>query len=122
MGQMTPYFKLEMLPTKTEFPMIRLEKFTEDDFEQFISWMDNEKFMYQFGGSSFSFPVTVEQLKEYIADKSHRIFRVLDAPTNRVIGHADISHLNIKNKSARLCRILIANEQDRGKGYGKNLF
>ena len=100
--------------------MIRLEKFTENDFEQFISWMDTEKFMYQFGGASFAFPLTVAQLKDYIADKSHRIYRVVDATTERVIGHASISHYNVKNKSARLCRILIAKE-DRSKGYGQQL-
>jgi len=101
--------------------MIRLEKFTEADFGQFISWMDTEKFMYQFGGASFSFPVTVEQLNKYAADPAHRIFRVIDSATNRTIGHGSISHHNVKNKSARLCRILIANEQDRSKGYGREL-
>jgi len=101
--------------------MIRLEKFTADDFEQFINWMDTEKFMYQFGGASFTFPVTVKQLSNYIADATHRIYRVVDAATDKVIGHASISHLNVKNKSARLCRILIANEQDRSKGYGRQL-
>jgi len=101
--------------------MIRLEKFTEDDFEQFIGWMDTEKFMYQFGGASFTFPVTVEQLSNYLADTTHRIYRVVDTATDKVIGHASISHLNVKNKSARLCRILIANEQDRSKGYGRQL-
>ena len=101
--------------------MIRLEKFTEDDFEQFIGWMDTEKFMYQFGGASFSFPVTVEQLNKYVADPANRIYRVVDATTGRVIGHASISHHNAKNKSARLCRILIGKEQDRSKGYGQQL-
>lgn len=101
--------------------MIRLEKFTEDDFEQFISWMDTEMFMYQFSGASFTFPVTVEQLNEYIANKSRRIFRVVDAVTNKTIGHGDISNIDLKNKSARLCRILIADVQDRSKGYGKQL-
>jgi RimJ/RimL family protein N-acetyltransferase len=101
--------------------MIRLEKFTKDDFEQFISWMDTEKFMCQFGGASFTFPVTVEQLNKYAADPAHRIYRVIDSATNRTIGHASISHHNVKNKSARLCRILIADEQDRSKGYGQQL-
>jgi len=100
--------------------MIQLEQFTEDDFELFISWISTEKFMYQFGGASFSFPVTEAQLKEYIADKSHRIYRVVDASTNRIVGHASISHHNMKNQSARLCRILISDE-DRGKGYGQQL-
>ncbi|ADQ78846.1 GCN5-related N-acetyltransferase [Paludibacter propionicigenes WB4] len=101
--------------------MIGLEKFTTDDFEQFISWMDTEKFMYQFGGASFSFPVSAEQLQHYIADPGHRIYRVVDAETGKVIGHGSISHHNAKNKSARLCRILIAEEQDRSKGYGRQL-
>ena len=101
--------------------MIRLEKFTEEDFDQFIGWMDTEKFMYQFGGASFTFPVTVEQLNKYAADPAHRIYRVVDSATSRVIGHGSISHHNEKNKSARLCRILIADEQDRGKGYGRKL-
>ncbi len=101
--------------------MIRLEQFTEANFEQFISWIDTEKFMYQFGGALFTYPVTVEQLNNYIADSTHRIYRVVDTATDKVIGHGDISHLNVKNKSARLCRILIANEQDRSMGYGKQL-
>ena len=101
--------------------MIRLEKFTPDDFDQFISWMDTEKFMYQFGGASFTFPVSKEQLYNYIADPAHRIYRVVDSATSRVIGHGSISHYNVKNRSARLCRILIAEEQDRSKGYGRQL-
>jgi len=101
--------------------MIRLEQFTEDDFELFISWISTEKFMYQFGGASFSFPVTEVQLKEYLANTSRRIFRVVDVATNKTIGHGDISNIDTKNKSARLCRIMIANEQDRSKGYGKLL-
>ena len=101
--------------------MILLEKFTEDDFEHFISWMDTEKFMSQFGGASFSFPVTQEQLKKYVADSANRIYRVVDSATGKVIGHASISHHNVKNKSARLCRILIAKKQDRSKGYGRQL-
>jgi RimJ/RimL family protein N-acetyltransferase len=101
--------------------MIRLEKFTADDFDQFIGWMDTEKFMYQFGGASFAFPVTVEQLNKYMADSAHRIYRVVDVATNKVIGHGSISHHNERNKSARLCRILIADEQDRSKGFGREL-
>jgi RimJ/RimL family protein N-acetyltransferase len=100
--------------------MIRLEKFTADDFEQFIGWMDTEKFMYQFGGASFTFPVSVEQLNSYITDSAHRICRVVDASTNRVVGHASISQHNVKNKSARLCRILI-DKENRGKGFGQQL-
>jgi RimJ/RimL family protein N-acetyltransferase len=38
---------------------------------------------------------------------------------NRVIGHAEINRIDSKNKSARLCRILIADKSDRNRGYGQ---
>jgi RimJ/RimL family protein N-acetyltransferase len=101
--------------------MIKLEKFTESDFDRFIGWVDNERFMYQFAGPAFVFPVTTAQLTQYIADDSRKVFRVLDKESNRVIGHAEINRIDLRNKSARLCRIMIADKADRNKGYGKHI-
>ncbi len=98
--------------------MIRLEKFTNADFDRFIDWIDNESFMYQFAGPVFSFPVTKNQLTDYISDNNRKVYRVLDIETNRVVGHGEINRIDRRNKNARLCRILVANENDRNKGYG----
>jgi RimJ/RimL family protein N-acetyltransferase len=99
--------------------MIRLEKFTEGDFERLINWIDNEYFMHQFAGPAFGFPLTHHQLNNYITESNRNIYRVVESSSNRIIGHAEINRIDSKNKSARLCRILIADESDRNKGYGR---
>jgi len=101
--------------------MIRLEKFTEADFDRFISWIDNEKFMYQFAGPYFTFPITREQLTHYIDNDSRRIYRVVEVDLKIIIGHGEMDKIDLKNKSARLCRILVSDKADRNKGYGRQI-
>ncbi len=98
--------------------MIRLEKFTNKDFDRFISWIDNEKFMYQFAGPIFTFPVTESQLIDYTSDKNRKIYKVINQETDKVIGHGEINRIDERNKNARLCRILVADKNDRNKGFG----
>lgn len=98
--------------------MIRLEEFTHKDFDRFINWIDNEKFMYQFAGPVFTFPLTEQQLSEYISDKNRRAFKIVEIKTEKVIGHGEIGRIDLRNKSARLSRILIADKADRNKGFG----
>ncbi len=101
--------------------MIALERFTEKDFDRFISWIDNERFMYQFAGPAFNFPITHEQLNKYITVNNRIIYKVLDTKSNKVIGHAEINKIDLLNKNARLSRILIAKKNNRNKGFGKML-
>lgn len=98
--------------------MIHLDKFTNSDFERFISWIDNESFMYQFAGPIFTFPLTISQLENYVSDINRKVFRVINQTTKKVIGHGEINRIDNKNNNARLCRILIADENDRNKGFG----
>lgn len=98
--------------------MIKLEQFAEADFERLIAWVDNERLMYQFAGPIFTFPLTHAQLKAYTANDNRQVFKVIESSTGRVIGHAEINSIDFVNKSARLCRILIADSEDRSKGYG----
>ncbi|MDX9694168.1 MAG: GNAT family protein [Bacteroidales bacterium] len=99
--------------------MIRLEEFTNKDFERFIGWIDNENFMYQFAGSIFSFPITEDQLIEYVSDNNRKIYKVINQITDKVIGHGEINRIDKRNRNARLCRILIADKNDRNKGFGE---
>ena len=101
--------------------MIRLEKFTEADFDRFISWIDNEKFMYQFAGPYFTFPITREQLTQYINNNSRRIYRVVEVNSKRIIGHGEMDKIDLGKKSSRLCRILVSDKSDRNKGYGQQI-
>ncbi len=98
--------------------MIRLEEFTNNDFNRFINWIGDVKFMYQFAGPVFKFPITTEQLTDYISDKNRKAFKVVEIETEKVIGHGEIGRIDLTNRNARLCRILIADKDDRNKGLG----
>jgi RimJ/RimL family protein N-acetyltransferase len=98
--------------------MIRLEEFTHKDFNRLISWIDNEKSMCQFAGPIFTFPLTEEQLTDYISDNTRKVYKIIDIDTNNVIGHGEIGRIDERNSNARLCRILIADKNKRNKGIG----
>ncbi len=98
--------------------MVRLEKFTENDFDRLLGWIDSEELLLQFAGSVFKFPLDKKQLSDYIKSPSRQIFKIVTADTNEAIGHAEIGSINKENSSASLCRLLIGDKTRRGKGIG----
>ncbi len=94
--------------------MIRLLPFQVTDFEQLISWIDNEEVLAQFAGSIFTFPLTQQQLKVYLEDKDRLPYKVVTLTDMVSIGHAEIYSTN--KTTAALCRILIGNPTYRSKG------
>lgn len=95
---------------------IKLENFSETDFETLISWVKDEKELMQFAGPIFSFPLTKEQLRSYIADTERYAFKIIHSATNTTIGHCEAYKTDDQN--SRLGRILIGDKKFRGKGYG----
>jgi len=99
--------------------MIRIERFGKEDFSRLKSWIETEEALIQFSGPIFSFPLTEQQLEVYISDPRRHAFKVINAENKRVIGHAEVYLM--EDNSAKLCRILIADVQSRGKGMGQKL-
>lgn len=99
--------------------MIRLAPFGKADFSRLISWVDSEALLVQFSGPVFTFPLTPEQLEQYISDGNRYAYTVTDVQTNEAIGHAEI-YIDA-NKVAKLCRILIGKPDFRGKGLGQEI-
>lgn len=99
--------------------MIKLEKFNNTDFERLITWVDNEEMLVQFSGPIFKFPLTTEQLEDYVKEKNRIPFKVIDTASEEVIGHAEI--YKSEDNLAKLCRILIGEEKYRGKGIGEKI-
>lgn len=99
--------------------MVRLEKFRKDDYDRLIQWVGSEELMIQFAGPAFNFPITNEQLDQYTSAENRLVFRVEDEVSGEVIGHAELNSIDRKNKSARICRILVGDEKNRDKGFGK---
>lgn len=95
---------------------IRLECFSETDFNLLISWVKDEKELIQFAGQIFRFPLTTEQLKEYLKDKNRHPFKIVLNNSNIVIGHCEAYQTS--NDTVKLCRIIIGDKRYRGQGLG----
>lgn len=98
--------------------MIELQKFTPTDFETFMSWINNEKELFQFAGPIFTFPLNRNQLENYMNMEGLVPYKVVWKETNETIGHCE---LNYQKGHYRLSRILIGNKSYRGKGIGEEI-
>lgn len=99
--------------------MITLKKFTPKDFKQLIHWVDTPKLLIQFAGPNFNFPLNEEQLEQHLKLPNRRHFVIYDSSRNEAIGHAEIQ--KIATETGLICRVLLGNPKDRGKGLGKML-
>jgi RimJ/RimL family protein N-acetyltransferase len=98
--------------------MITLEPFKIEDCDRLISWIKSEEDLIQFAGSIFSYPLTREQLYEYINSQERQALKIKLTDSGDIIGHCE---LNYSNKIPRLSRILIGKEELRNKGLGKEV-
>jgi RimJ/RimL family protein N-acetyltransferase len=101
--------------------MIKLELFKEDDFVRLINWVDSKKLMYIFSAETFSYPLTHQQLKKYINTKDRIAYKVIETETGEIIGHADFSKINYSSKNARICSVLVGDDEKRNKGFGTKI-
>ncbi|MBU5265655.1 GNAT family N-acetyltransferase [Virgibacillus proomii] len=103
--------------------MIELRFFERSDFQQLINWIKSPQFLLQWGGPNFSFPLTEQQLENYIKDANNNnssvlIYSVIDKETGNVIGHISLGNIDRNNKSARVGKVLVGDKNARGKGIG----
>ncbi|MDC3413135.1 GNAT family N-acetyltransferase [Aquibacillus sp. 3ASR75-11] len=104
--------------------MVELKYFGPSDYEQLINWIDTPELLVQWGGSTFDFPLTEQQLANYIqnANNDHSdklVYSVIQSETGKVVGHISLGHIDKKNKSARIGKVLIGEKFARGQGTGQ---
>jgi len=86
-------------------------------YRKLISWVSTPDELMQFAGAGFHFPLTETQLRSSIEDQTIIPFKVSDS-TGSPVGYAEI---HIREQSAFLCRIILGDQESRGKGYGTQL-
>lgn len=102
--------------------MIKLEYFTEADFQQLIEWVDTEELLIKWSGSLFSFPLTSASLGWYIQntnvvnESDAFVFKAVDTDTGDTVGHISLGGLSWKNRSSRISRVLVGKNAPQGKG------
>jgi RimJ/RimL family protein N-acetyltransferase len=104
---------------------VRLEPFSEADFDRLIAWSPSADFLLQWAGPTFTFPLDRDQLDKYLATARQvppvcHAFKALGAD-EQVIGHVEIGNLDPRNCSARLSRVLIGPPDLRGRGLGRQV-
>ncbi|WP_160137549.1 GNAT family N-acetyltransferase [Chryseobacterium sp. c4a] len=98
--------------------MIELQLFNINDAPALISNIKDKKELLQFAGPMYHFPLTEDQLKMDLSDENRTLFKIVDVEHQSTIGHAQIF---LKDNTFLLGRILIWDENNRGKGYGKKV-
>jgi len=105
---------------------IELRIFERNDFARLIGWIKSPEFLLQWAGLNFRYPLDKTQLEKYIQGSEgdqpvRRIFKAIDINNNAVVGHIELNNIDLRNKSARVCRVLVGKPSLRGRGIGTQM-
>ena len=105
---------------------LKLQKFDRSDFPRLISWIPDARFLLQWTGPGYSFPLDDKQLadNQWEAD-SHPprkyIFKAVAAPDDEIVGHIELVRHRDDPEKGRLARVLIGPTAQRGRGNGSEM-
>ena len=107
--------------------MIRLEYMTRDDFVKVLDWNKNTtpEFLLQWAGPMFEYPLTEEQLGTYFSrgvneqESDTFVYKIVEAEINQCVGMIELGKIDRRNKSGRVGRFLIGEQDFRGRGIGQ---
>ena len=104
--------------------MIQLRLFEETDIPRLIGWIPDARFLLQWAGPKYVFPLDAVQLRATMATTTgdrpaHFMFKALRETEGDVIGHIELMSVNYNQKTAVLGRVLIGNPAGRGQGWGR---
>jgi RimJ/RimL family protein N-acetyltransferase len=104
---------------------IELLPFTRDDFDPLIAQVPDARFLLQWSGPEWIFPLDVSQLDETLGkakghSPSFKVFKAVLPPSPVAVGHVQLMHIDYESETCVLGRVLIFCEH-RGKGLGAPL-
>lgn len=103
--------------------MIKLQLFNDSDFSRLISEVPDDRFLFQWAGPKYTFPLDSGQLSETLAksigDKpTFMAFKVIRSDTSETVGHIQLMNIDYDAEKCFLGRVLIF-KKHRGNGYAK---
>ena len=106
-----------------ENELIKLQIFDESDFNQLIAAIPDARFLLQWSGPKYTYPLDVSQLKDTLSktngeQPSFKVLKAIHSNTLETVGHIQLMNINYSAASCVLGRVLIFPEF-RGKGFGK---
>lgn len=103
--------------------MITLKPFDKKDFQQLLDWVESPRFLMQWSGTAFSYPLNQAQLSKHLeeADRENPkrlAFKAVDGE-NKMVGYIELNNIDQDNhKTAIVSRVLVS-QQNRGNGAGE---
>ncbi len=103
--------------------IIKLRRFEETDIPRLVGWIPDARFLLQWAGPQYKFPLDGAQLLATIEKTkgetpSHFMFAALQQMEGTVVGHIELTAVDYEKRTAGLGRVLIGQAECRGKGYG----
>lgn len=105
---------------------IHLEPFTKRDMDRLISWVESCRFLMQWAGVTFRYPLDREQLRYHMrrADGSRPfllLYKAVDSHSGETLGHGELAAIDRVAGSTTLARILVGPAERRGQGIGSQI-
>jgi RimJ/RimL family protein N-acetyltransferase len=106
-----------------ENELIKLHTFKESDFSQLIAAVPDARFLLQWTGPRYTYPLDVSQLKDTLAkttgeQPTFKVFKAFRSDTSETVGHIQLMDIDYSSARCVLGRVLIFQDH-RGKGFGK---
>lgn len=89
-----------------------------------MSWIATPEFLLLWGGKLFRHPLTERQLERYLNSAAGdparcMIFTALQKEGGQPVGHIELGNIDPINRSASICRVLVGETLNRGRGIGQ---
>ncbi len=108
-----------------EYQLIKLQPFNEGDFSLLIAEIPDARFLLQWGGPKYTYPLDATQLSDTLANTigakpSYLVFKAIGPDTSETVGHIQLMDIDYNAESCILGRVLIFKKY-RGNGFGKEM-
>jgi RimJ/RimL family protein N-acetyltransferase len=106
-----------------ENELIKLQPFDESDFHQLIVEIPDARFLLQWAGPKYTFPLDASQLSDTLVktigeEPSLLVFKGIKSDTSETVGHIQLMNIDYNSGTCVLGRVLIF-QKFRNNGFGK---
>lgn len=111
------------LGANLENKLIELHPFNEIDFSKLIAEIPDARFLLQWAGPKYTYPLDAAQLSGTLAKTiegkpSHQVFKAIRKDTSETVGHIQLMDIDCDAVNCVLGRVLIF-QNYQGNGFGK---
>lgn len=107
--------------------MIKLDLMKKEDLQKIVEWNVNKSsdYLLKWAGPMYNYPLTLTQVQNYFFTDVKKdnpnifVYKIQLINTDKIIGTVELREIDKNNKIGSVCRFLIGDENNRGKGIGR---